>query len=37
LKQQPFGRWLLGVVAAGLMCYGLYQMAKEGYRRLGDS
>jgi uncharacterized membrane protein len=37
LKQQPYGEWLLGLVAAGLMCYGLYQVAKERYRRLGDS
>jgi uncharacterized membrane protein len=37
LKQQPYGEWLLGLVAAGLMCYGLYQVAKEPYRRLGDS
>jgi len=37
LKQQPYGEWLLGTVAVGLMCYGLYQVAKERYRRLGDS
>ncbi len=37
LKQQPYGEWLLGLVAAGLMCYGLYQMTKERYRRLGES
>jgi hypothetical protein len=36
LKQQPFGEWLLGAVAAGLISYGLYQMAKERFRRLGD-
>ena len=36
LKRQPSGEWLLGVVAAGLICYGLYQVAKERYRRLGD-
>jgi uncharacterized membrane protein len=37
LKQQPYGGWLLGLLGAGLMCYGLYQVAKERYRRLGDS
>jgi hypothetical protein len=37
LKQQPYGKWLLGAVAAGLMCYGLWQVAKERYRRLKDS
>jgi hypothetical protein len=37
LKQQPYGEWLLGVVAAGLICYGLCQVIKERYRRLADS
>jgi uncharacterized membrane protein len=37
LKQQPYGDWLLGTVAAGLMCYGLYQVLKERYRRLSES
>jgi hypothetical protein len=37
LREQPYGEWLLGTVAAGLMCYGLYQVAKERYRRLADS
>jgi hypothetical protein len=36
LRQQPYGEWLLGVAAGGLVCYGLYQVAKERYRRLGD-
>jgi hypothetical protein len=36
LKQQPYGEWLLGVVAVGLLCYGLYQIVKEPYRRLGE-
>jgi uncharacterized membrane protein len=36
LREQPYGEWLLGVVAAGLMSYGLYQVAKERFRRLGD-
>lgn len=37
LKQQPYGEWLLGVVACGLLCYGLYQIVKEPYRQLGKS
>jgi hypothetical protein len=37
LKNQPYGKWLLGVAAVGLMSYGLYQVAKERYRRLRDS
>jgi hypothetical protein len=34
LKQQPYGQWLLGAVAGGLLCYGLYQIVKEPYRNL---
>jgi hypothetical protein len=37
LRQQPYGGWLLGTVAAGLTAYGLCQIAKEPYRRLRDS
>lgn len=37
LKQLPYGEWLLGAMAIGLLCYGLYQVAKEPYRRLGSS
>ncbi len=37
LKQQPYGEWLLGAVAVGLLCYGLYQIVKEPYRELGRS
>lgn len=37
LKQQPYGEWLLGIVASGLLCYGLYQIAKEPYRNLENS
>lgn len=37
LKQQPYGEWLLGVVAVGLVCYGLYQIVKEPYRKLSKS
>lgn len=37
LRQQPYGEWVLGTVTAGLMSYGLWQIAKEPYRRLRDS
>ena len=37
LKQQPYGEWLLGVMAVGLLCYGLYQIVKEPYRKLSES
>jgi hypothetical protein len=34
LAQQPFGPWLLGVVATGLVLYGLFMMVQARYRRL---
>jgi len=37
LKRQRDGSWLLGIEAAGLICYGLFQMVKERYRLLRDS
>jgi hypothetical protein len=37
LKRQPAGTWLLGIVAAGLISYGLFQIAKERFRQMGDS
>ena len=37
LKRQPYGEWLLGTVAAGLIAYGLWLIIKEPYRRLRDS
>jgi hypothetical protein len=37
LKQQFYGEWLLGAMAAGLLCYGLYQIVKEPYRKLSKS
>jgi uncharacterized protein DUF1206 len=36
LKRQPAGAWLLGLVAAGLISYGLFQIGKERYRQMGD-
>jgi hypothetical protein len=37
LLRQPRGAWLLGVVAAGLIGYGVFGLAREMYRRLTPS
>jgi hypothetical protein len=37
LKQQAYGKWLLALMAIGLLCYGLYQIVKEPYRKLAES
>jgi hypothetical protein len=34
LAQQPFGPWLLGIVACGLVVYGAFMMVKARYGRL---
>jgi len=34
LAHQPFGPWLLGAVAVGLVCYGLFMLVQARYRRL---
>jgi hypothetical protein len=34
LAAQPFGQWLLALVAAGLMAYGVYCFIEARYRRL---
>ena len=34
LSQQPFGRYLLGAVAVGLLAYGLYCFVQARYRRI---
>ena len=34
-QQRPYGNWLLAAVAAGLVAYGFWLIAKEPYRRLG--
>ena len=34
LEQQPSGRWILGVVAIGLMAYGLFMLMLGRYRRI---
>jgi Domain of Unknown Function (DUF1206) len=37
LKRQEYGHWLLGAVAAGLICYGFFQILKEPYRKVSAS
>jgi hypothetical protein len=37
LLHQPFGPWLLGVVALGLIAYGLYSFVEARYRRVGGA
>ena len=34
LAQQPYGPWLLGIVAIGLIAYGIYMFAQAEYRRI---
>ena len=34
LAQQPFGHWILGLVAVGVTAYGLYVLAQSRYRRI---
>jgi hypothetical protein len=34
LERQSYGPWLLGIVALGLIAYGLYQLANARYRRI---
>lgn len=34
LRQQPYGPWLLGAVAVGLIAFGLAQIAKARYRQI---
>jgi Domain of Unknown Function (DUF1206) len=34
LEWRPFGPWVLGLVAAGLMCYGLYMLVLAWGRRV---
>ncbi len=35
LLKQPFGPWLVGLVALGLLAYGLYSFVEARYRRVG--
>ena len=34
LHGQPFGPWLLGAVAAGLIAFGLFSISETRYRRI---
>jgi hypothetical protein len=34
LAQQPFGPWILGIVALGLIAYGIYSVIEARYRRI---
>jgi Domain of Unknown Function (DUF1206) len=34
IEQRPFGPWLLGVVALGLVAYGLYMFVLARYQRM---
>jgi Domain of Unknown Function (DUF1206) len=34
LAQQPFGSWILGTVALGLIAYGIYSVIEARYRRI---
>jgi hypothetical protein len=33
---QPYGRWVVGAVATGLIAFGLFQITKERFRRFRD-
>ena len=34
LREQPYGAWLLGIVAMGLVAYGLFQLVNARYRAI---
>ena len=34
LQQQPFGAWILGAVAFGLICYGIFMVVRAKYQRM---
>ena len=34
LADQPYGPWLLGAVALGLVCYGAYVLLETVYRKV---
>ncbi|MBD2451565.1 DUF1206 domain-containing protein [Nostoc sp. FACHB-152] len=36
LAQQPFGPWILGLVALGLIAYGIYSLVEARYRRIDN-
>jgi hypothetical protein len=34
LQEQPFGIWILGTVAVGLICYGVFLVVRSRYQRM---
>ena len=34
LAQQPYGPWILAIVAIGLVAYGIYLLVEARYRRV---
>lgn len=34
LREQPFGTWILGAVALGLICYGVFMVVRSRYQRM---
>jgi hypothetical protein len=34
LQEQPFGAWILGAVALGLICYGIFMVVRSRYQRM---
>ncbi len=37
LEQQPYGLWLMGIIAAGLIAFGIYALMSAAWFRLKDS
>jgi len=37
LQEQPYGPWLLGIVAFGLIAYGIYEFVKARYRQINPA
>ncbi|TDS15207.1 uncharacterized protein DUF1206 [Maribacter caenipelagi] len=36
IQEQVYGRWLLGIVALGLVCYGLFMFSTAAYRKYNN-
>lgn len=36
IQDQAYGKYLLGFVAAGLVCYGLFMFSTAAYRKYND-
>jgi len=36
IQQQAYGKWLLGIVAIGMVCYGLFMFSTAAYRKYDD-